>query len=174
MKVDWMSDPLFNSYLAVPWKAEYVRRTKDPNRCILCEIAQKKGSEETWEVFRDDTVMVLLNRFPYNPGHLLIAPLRHYEEFPNLSPELVTHLSVLLQRSIRLLNRTHTPMGFNLGLNLGAAAGGSIRHIHWHVVPRYHGDLNFMEILRTRVLIETLDETLAKLQDQNQLLAGSP
>ncbi|MFW9857120.1 MAG: HIT family protein, partial [Candidatus Thorarchaeota archaeon] len=71
-------------------------------------------------------------------------------------------------------NRTHSPMGFNVGLNLGDAAGGSIRHVHWHVVPRYRGDLNFMDILRTRTLIETLDETLAKLQKHSLLLAGSP
>jgi ATP adenylyltransferase len=169
-----MSDPLFNFYLAVPWKADYVRRDKDPNRCVLCEISQKKGSEESWEVFRDNKALVLLNKFPYNPGHLLIAPLEHFEEFTNLSSDLATHLTLVLQRSIHLLNRTHTPMGFNVGLNLGAAAGGSIRHIHWHVVPRYRGDLNFMDILQTRTLIETLDETLDKLRKQSKLLAGSP
>ncbi|MFW9856622.1 MAG: HIT family protein [Candidatus Thorarchaeota archaeon] len=169
-----MSDPLFNYYLAVPWKADYVRSKKDPNRCILCEISQKRSSEDSWEVFRDDKVIVLLNKFPYTPGHLLIAPLEHFEEFTDLPQVLITRLTLILQRSVLLLNRTHSPMGFNVGLNLGDAAGGSIRHIHWHVVPRYRGDLNFMDILRTRTLIETLDETLAKLQKHSQLLAGSP
>jgi ATP adenylyltransferase len=160
-----MSDPLFNSYLSVPWKAVYVRRKKDPNKCLLCAIVQKIRGVKSWEVFRDDLVMVLLNRFPYNPGHLLISPLEHYEEYEAMPSELTSHLSVMLQRGIKLLKMTHQPMGFNIGLNLGGnIAGGSIKHIHWHLVPRYIGDLNFMEMLGTRVLIETLEETLSILK----------
>ena len=81
-----------------------------------------------------------------------------------LSLELVTHLAVMLQKAIKLLKMTHNPVAFNIGLNIGNVAGGSVNHLHWHIVPRYPGDLNFMEILQTRVLIETLDQTLAKLK----------
>jgi ATP adenylyltransferase len=158
-----MSDPLFRSYLTAPWKKEYVMQKKDPNQCIFCAIAQKTKGIEAWEVFRDEFIIILLNRFPYNPGHLLIAPLDHYENFEELPPNLAAHLTILLQRGIQLLKRTHQPTAFNIGLNLGKAAGGSMGHVHWHIVPRYPGDLNFMEILDTRVLVETLEQTLTKL-----------
>jgi len=114
--------------------------------------------------------MVLLNRFPYNPGHLLIAPLEHHEKFEELPVKLATHLTLMLQQVIKLLNTTHSPMGFNIGLNLGDIAGGSINHLYWHVVPRYPGDLNFMEILKTRVLVETLEQTLTKLRTHTNII----
>lgn len=166
-----MSNPLFRTYLTAPWKTEYVKRNKDPNQCVLCAIAQKTPGVDAWEVFRDDQIMVLLNRFPYNPGHLLIAPLEHYEKLEILPGKLVTHLTLMLQQAIKLLNFTHNPMGFNIGLNLGDVAGRSIKHVHWHVVPRYLGDLNFMEILKTRVLTETLEQTLSELRPHNNVFS---
>jgi len=165
-----MSDPLFNTYLAAPWKLDYVKQKKDPHQCILCAISQKTSGVIAWEVFRDDLIMVLLNRFPYNPGHLLIAPLEHHEKFEELPVKLATHLTLMLQQVIKLLNTTHSPMGFNIGLNLGDIAGGSINHLYWHVVPRYPGDLNFMEILKTRVLVETLEQTLTKLRTHTNII----
>ncbi|MFW9906904.1 MAG: HIT family protein [Candidatus Thorarchaeota archaeon] len=164
-----MSDPLFLSYLTAPWKKKYVKQKKDPNQCIFCAIAQKTPGIEAWEVFRDDRIMVLLNRFPYNPGHLLIAPIEHYNIFEEIPSKLIFHLTIMLQRGIKLLKHTHQPTAFNIGLNLGKIAGGSMDHIHWHIVPRYSGDLNFMEILRTRVLIETLNQTLIKLRQKNSI-----
>ena len=165
-----MSDPLFHTYLTAPWKGEYVKRKKDPNQCVLCAIAQNTPGIDSWEVFRDDSVMVLLNRFPYNPGHLLICPLDHYEQYEMISLELVTHLTNIQQRCIKLLKFTHNPTAFNIGLNIGNVAGGSINHLHWHIVPRYAGDLNFMEILHTRVLVETLEQTLIKLHQHTNIL----
>ncbi|MFX1505162.1 MAG: HIT family protein [Promethearchaeota archaeon] len=165
-----MSNPLFQSYLTAPWKIEYVKRRKDPNQCFLCAIAQKTPGIEAWEVFRDDHIMILLNRFPYNPGHLLIAPIEHYNLFEEIPTEVAFHLTVLLQRGIKLLKHTHQPTAFNIGLNLGKIAGGSIDHIHWHIVPRYSGDFNFMEILETRVLVETLEQTMSKLRPHVNIL----
>lgn len=165
-----MSDPLFNTYLTAPWKLDYVNQKKDPHQCILCAIAKKTSGVMAWEVFRDDLIMILLNRFPYNPGHLLIAPLEHHEKFEELPVKLATHLTLMLQQAIKLLNITHSPMGFNIGLNLGDIAGGSVKHLHWHVVPRYPGDLNFMEILKTRVLVETLEQTLTKLRTHTNIV----
>ncbi len=165
-----MSNPLFHSYLTAPWKAEYVKRKKDPHQCILCAIAQKTAGVDAWEVFRDDQTMVLLNRFPYNPGHLLVAPKEHFTTFEELPIKLASHLTLMLQRGIRLLKHSHNPSAFNIGLNLGTTAGGSIKHVHWHIVPRYPGDMNFMEILETRVIIETLDQTLAKLQQHVNII----
>lgn len=167
-----MPGPLFRSYLTAPWKKEYVTHKKDPNQCIFCAIAQKITGIEAWEVFRDDQIMVLLNRFPYNPGHLLIAPLDHYENFEVLPAHLASHLTIMLQRGIQLLKHTHNPSAFNIGLNLGRSAGGSVEHVHWHIVPRYLGDINFMEILQTRVLIETLNQTLVKLRPFIEILSS--
>ncbi|MFX0049805.1 MAG: HIT family protein [Candidatus Hodarchaeota archaeon] len=167
-----MADSFFNTYLTAPWKMDYVKQKKDPHQCIFCAISQKISGVITWEVFRDDLIMILLNRFPYNPGHLLIAPLEHYEKFEELPNKLVVHLTLMLQQAIKLLNTTHSPMGFNIGLNLGNIAGGSIKHLHWHIVPRYLGDLNFMEILKTRVLIETLEQTLTKLRTHTNILVS--
>ena len=165
-----MSNPLFHSYLTAPWKTDYVKRKKDPHLCIFCAIAQKTTGIEAWEVFRDEKLMVLLNRFPYNPGHLLIAPIEHYNLFEEIPSELTFHLTIMLQRGIKLLKHTHGSTAFNIGLNLGKIAGGSIDHIHWHIVPRYSGDLNFMEILETRVLVETLEQTLNKLRAHVNIL----
>ncbi|WP_455464147.1 HIT family protein [Candidatus Hodarchaeum mangrovi] len=160
----------FESYLAAPWKAEYVRKKKDSNECILCAIANKNKSITAWEVFRDDQAMILLNKYPYNPGHLLIVPLDHFEEFDMLSASLSSHLTILIQSSIKLLKKTHFPLGFNIGLNIGNVSGASVRHIHWHIVPRYYGDYNFLEILGTRVMVETLPQTLIKLQKEIEIL----
>jgi ATP adenylyltransferase len=165
-----MFDPLFNTYLTAPWKLNYVKQRKDPHQCFFCAIAQKTSGVKAWEVFRDELIMILLNRFPYNPGHLLIAPLKHYEKFEILPDDLTIHLIRKMQLAIKLLNLTHNPMGFNVGLNLGDIAGGSVKHFHWHIVPRYPGDLNFMEILRTRVLVETLEQTLTKLRTHANIL----
>ncbi|UCG89969.1 MAG: HIT domain-containing protein [Candidatus Heimdallarchaeota archaeon] len=165
-----MSKQLFRTYLTAPWKTEYVKRKKDPHKCILCAIAQKTAGVEAWEVYRDDQIMVLLNCFPYNPGHLLVSPLEHYEDYEAVPIELVTHLAILLQRGIKLLKITHQPRAFNIGLNLGNAAGGSVKHLHWHIVPRYFGDLNFMEILESRVLVETLEQTITKLRQHASIL----
>ncbi|MFX1516477.1 MAG: HIT family protein [Promethearchaeota archaeon] len=165
-----MPNPLFHSYLTAPWKTEYVKRAKDPNQCLFCAIAQKTAGIEAWEVFRDEKIMVLLNRFPYNPGHLLIVPIEHFILFEAIPSELIFHLTVMLQKGTKLLKTTHQPTAFNIGLNLGKIAGGSIDHIHWHIVPRYIGDLNFMEILETRVLVETLEQTLSKLRQHIDIL----
>ncbi|MFX0014632.1 MAG: HIT family protein [Promethearchaeota archaeon] len=165
-----MSDRLFHTYLTAPWKKEYVEQKKDPHQCILCAIAQKTAGVKSWEVFRDDQIMILLNRFPYNPGHLLVSPLDHYEQYEGISTELVSHLALVLQKCIKLLKLTHQTTMFNIGLNLGELAGGSVKHLHWHVVPRYPGDLNFMEMLETRVLVETLEQTMYKLKQNINVL----
>ena len=161
---------MFRTYLTAPWKSEYENRKKDPNQCFLNAITQRTTDVEAWEVFRDDQIMVLRNRFPYNPGHLLISPLKHHDQFEALAARLASHLTLKLQRGIKLQKHNQQPAAFNIGLNLGSVAGGSINHLHWHIVPRYPGDLNFMEILGTRVLVETLEQTLNKLQQSSSIL----
>lgn len=165
-----MTNPLFPTYLTAPWKREYVKQKKTPSQCIFCAIAKKNPGIKSWEVYRDDLIMVLLNRFPFNPGHLLVVPLEHYEEFEVIPLKLANQLTSVLQQGIQLLKITHQPQGFNIGLNIGNIAGGSINHLHWHIVPRYSADLNFMEILETRVLVETLEQTLEKLNKYKDVI----
>ena len=106
----------------------------------------------------------MLNKFPYNPGHLLVVPLRHVGDLEELSPDELLEVQMLIQRSVRAL-REDQPHGFNVGLNLGAGAGAGIpEHVHWHVVPRWNGDTNFMSVVgETRVLPELLADTARRL-----------
>src|SRR5262249_47504784 len=109
---------------------------------------------------------VILNAYPYNPGHLMVAPLRHVGELEELSSEELADGDRLLQTSVRALKDASDPHGFNVGMNLGRVAGAGVPgHLHWHVVPRWNGDTNFMPVLGvTRVLSEALSATFAKLK----------
>ena len=109
---------------------------------------------------------MVLNKFPYNPGHILVVPLRHVGELEDVTAEENAELQALLQRAIRAIRRTADPQGFNIGLNLGRMAGAGIpEHLHWHVVPRWSGDTNFMPVVGdTRVLPELLAETYQRLK----------
>ncbi|HJP67094.1 MAG TPA: HIT domain-containing protein, partial [Actinomycetota bacterium] len=117
-------------------------------------------------VARADLAFAMLNGFPYNPGHLLVAPVRHVAEFEELTPEEHAASSALLGRGLAALKRVSEPHGFNVGMNLGRVAGAGVPgHAHWHVVPRWNGDTNFMAAVgETRVLPEALEETYRKLQ----------
>jgi ATP adenylyltransferase len=108
---------------------------------------------------------VILNSFPYNPGHLMVAPFRHIGDLAELETAEFAEVDVLLVRSIHALEAETEPHGFNLGMNLGRVAGAGIPdHVHWHVVPRWNGDTNFMPVVgETRVLPELLEETYARL-----------
>ena len=172
--VNQMSEPIFPSYITAPWKAEYVMNRKDehkdPNQCIFCAIVERTPGVESWEIYRDKICIILLNKYPYNPGHLLLLPLDHYEDLSLIPLNIHSHIGKMMQRCIMLLQSTHEPVGFNIGLNMGRWGGASINHLHWHIVPRYPGDINFMEILRTRIMIETLEQTFLKIQEKREIL----
>lgn len=151
-----------------PWRMEYIESAKDtvPEGCVLCDVLE--GDEEPSErrvLYRDELAWVTLAKYPYNPGHLLVLPVRHTGELEDLTAEENAALSSLLQRSVRALREQAQPHGFNIGLNLGRIAGAGIpEHLHWHVVPRWSGDTNFMPVVgQTRVLPQLLEETFQKL-----------
>lgn len=151
-----------------PWRMEYIESAKDtvPEGCVLCDVLE--GVEEPSErrvLHRDELAWVTLAKYPYNPGHLLVLPVRHTGELEDLTAEENAALSSLLQRSVRALREQAQPHGFNIGLNLGRIAGAGIpEHLHWHVVPRWSGDTNFMPVVgQTRVLPQLLEETFQKL-----------
>ncbi len=152
--------------LWAPWRMEYIESAHDEDvDCIFCELPAQMKDEENFILARNGYAFVMLNAYPYNPGHLMVAPLRHVGELEELSDEELTDASHLLQRSIRALKEEMDPHGFNVGMNLGRVAGAGVPgHAHWHVVPRWNGDTNFMPVVgATRVLPESLDDTYRKL-----------
>lgn len=149
-----------------PWRMEYIESAKDgmPDRCVFCDLLDDPG-EAGRILARSELAFVALAKYPYNPGHLLVLPIRHTGELEELTSEENGAIAVLLQRGVRALRETAEPHGFNIGLNLGRVAGAGLpAHLHWHVVPRWSGDTNFMPVVgETRVLPELLDETYRKL-----------
>jgi ATP adenylyltransferase len=135
----------------------------DDAGCIFCAIAD--GEESDRVLARGELGYVVLNKFPYNPGHLLVVPNRHEGDLESLTAGENAELQALLQRSIRALRAESDPHGFNVGMNLGRIAGAGIPgHLHWHIVPRWSGDTNYMPVVgETRVLPELLADTYRRL-----------
>jgi ATP adenylyltransferase len=146
--------------LWAPWRLEYVQHADEDGRCIFCE------PEEVLVVERGALAIVVLNKFPYASGHLLVAPVRHTGEFA-LDPDEAAELHALAARGIDALRSLYGAHGFNVGWNLGRVAGAGIEeHVHLHVVPRWNGDTNFMPVLAdTKVLPEHLQETARRLRE---------
>jgi ATP adenylyltransferase len=153
--------------LWTPWRMEYIKSTgrDDQPECIFCELPARDDDEKNLILARSEQAFVILNAFPYNAGHLMVAPFRHVGELEDVSVEELGDLDALLQRSIRALKEEYQPHGFNIGMNLGRVAGAGIPdHVHWHVVPRWNGDTNFMPVVgQTKVLPELLGESFQRL-----------
>ena len=144
----------------------YIEAPKDPgDGCIFCDLPALGDDARVHIVARAERAFAILNSFPYNPGHLMVAPFRHTDELGSLDEAERRDVDDLLARSTDVLDAEMSPHGFNLGMNLGRVAGaGIVGHLHWHVVPRWNGDTNFMPVVgQTRVLPELLDETYRRL-----------
>jgi ATP adenylyltransferase len=156
--------------LWTPWRMEYIKSAGPENEveCIFCELPARDDDEKNLILARAEKAFVILNRYPYNPGHLMVAPFRHVGELEEAKEEELADLDRLLQRSIGALKEEYEPQGFNIGMNLGRVAGAGIPdHVHWHVVPRWNGDTNFMPVIgQTKVLPELLAETWKRLADR--------
>lgn len=139
---------------------------KRPADCFLCQKPSEQRDEENYILYRGATSYVLLNLYPYNSGHLMIAPYQHAGDLGTLSQAVAGELMSLTQRCVRILGDAYHPAGFNAGMNLGESAGaGEPGHLHMHVVPRWAGDTNFMPVLAgTKVLPEDLSQTYARLR----------
>ena len=133
--------------LWAPWRGEYVAGKKESG-CIFCPPDNNLPDEERLILYRDEKVLVLMNKFPYNTGHLLISPRRHVKDLEDLTDEELLALMKICQESIKILKKVLNPHGFNIGFNLGKVAGaGYPDHIHLQLVPRWEGDTNFLAIL---------------------------
>jgi ATP adenylyltransferase len=150
--------------LWAPWRLEYIQAADEQDGCVFC-LAAAGEDEDMLVVHRGTHAFVLLNKFPYASGHLMVAPLRHGVEFGELEDEEALELHRLARAGIGALAQTFSPQGYNLGWNLGRIAGaGIVDHVHLHVVPRWAGDTNFMPVLAdVKVLPEHLTETRRKL-----------
>ena len=151
--------------LFAPWRIEWVRRSsRTDDGCPFCRLPAAGDDEEALIVARSERSYVLLNNAPYNPGHVMIIPSRHVTDVRSLSDEEILDRERLVQRTIDAIDNTMEPDGFNTGANLGGAGGGSIPHLHTHVVPRWQGDTNFMAVLDdTKVIVQALEDSYEEL-----------
>ncbi len=152
-------------YINAPWRAEYVKLAYKTEGCIFCQAVQTKDDSHSFILYRGEHNFVILNKFPYTPGHLLIAPFKHLDS-PEKAERTASHeLWDIQKMCLEALRATYHPKGFNLGMNLGQSAGaGVVDHYHLHIIPRWPGDSNFMPLVgETRVMIETLDKTHKQL-----------
>jgi ATP adenylyltransferase len=155
--------------LFTPWRREFIESAASEAHqatCFLCAAAASPHEDRSnLVVHRDQRVFVILNRYPYNSGHVLVAPYAHTGDFAALDAATAADLMHVSQRSVGVLQQVYVPHAFNLGLNLGRTAGAGLPdHLHVHVVPRWAGDTNFMPIVgETKVLPESLDQTYARL-----------
>lgn len=153
--------------LFAPWRMKYINYAKieKPQECFICDAAKSSDLKSKLVVHRSESVIVLMNKFPYNTGHLLIAPVRHVADLGELSDEELCELARALRSAISWLKKALSPDGFNVGVNLGRVAGAGLEsHVHIHVVPRWSGDTNFMPIIAdTKVIPEALEDTYEKI-----------
>ena len=157
--------------LYTPWRFDYIKgasgeKTGTGSACVFCSIAARDDDENTFILHRAGRNFVVLNIYPYTSGHLMIVPFEHTADLPALAKETSDELMDLAKRAQGLLDETYHPHGFNLGMNLGNAAGAGVSdHLHLHVLPRWSGDANFMTTVgETRVIPEDLRSTYERLR----------
>ena len=148
-----------------PWRMQYILSDKK-KECVFCVKAKEKEDKKNYILFRDTLAFVILNIFPYNNGHLMIAPYRHVASLEELSEEELLQVMMLIKKGLTSLKKSLKADGYNIGINIGSIAGAGIAdHLHVHIVPRWSGDTNFMPILaETKVLPQHLDTTFEILQ----------
>jgi ATP adenylyltransferase len=146
---------------------QYIEQARaEPEGCLFCALAAAGDDEASMILHRGEHAFVLMNAFPYNPGHVMVAPFRHVGDVEALTDDELMGAGRLQQAAVGALREEMSPHGYNVGMNLGRVAGAGIPdHVHWHVVPRWNGDTNFMPVVgETRVLPESLEDTYRKLR----------
>jgi ATP adenylyltransferase len=153
-------------YLWSPWRMKYIETPKTTPGCVFCSVLADPDDVTNLVVARGERVFVILNRYPYTTGHIMVVPADHQPSLEKLDPFTRAEMMELVTFSIQVLELVYHPQGINVGINIGEAAGAGITdHVHMHVVPRWLGDTNFMSALgMTRVLPETLEDTYQRLK----------
>jgi len=154
-------------YLWSPWRYRYLTEARKSDGCIFCAMAADDRDEDNLIVYRGTFNFIVLNRFPYTSGHLMVVPFAHASDLSAIDEPTAAELMTLTRRAEGHLREVYRPGGLNLGMNIGESAGAGIAgHIHMHVLPRWHGDANFMTTLaETRVLPEDLSVTWRRVRD---------
>jgi len=149
--------------LWAPWRIKYILGKKEG--CIFCDKVKENMDRENYILLRGKDAFVMLNTYPYNNGHLMVAPYKHVPDFDGLEDTELAELIGLVKKSTQILKKALNPEGFNIGANVGKVAGAGVEgHIHIHIVPRWEGDTSFISTIGgTKIMPETLDETFRKL-----------
>lgn len=152
-------------YISTPWREEYIRKISKMSECIFCKALKLKNDMKAFILFRGVHNFIVLNRYPYTPGHLMIAPYKHLASFEQVRKESTDEIMDLLKLSLKVLRKKYHPHGFNTGMNLGRSAGAGVAdHYHLHVILRWTGDSNFMPLVgKTKTMIEDLETTYDRL-----------
>lgn len=158
-----------------PWRGSYVKSAESDPGCPMCNAFHAQNDRDKLVLYRGAHVFVMMNLYPYNPGHLLIAPNEHTADFINLPTPVASELMLLGQRAMAIISEVMHPQGFNAGFNLGKVSGGSVdQHLHFHVVPRWNGDLNFMPLIGgVKTVPEAIDDTYDALRPHFDALQGN-
>lgn len=154
-------------HLWSPWRMEYIMQHEPVSGCIFCDALKREDSPENLIISREKLGFVMMNRFPYTSGHIMVVPNSHQPSLELLDAETRAELMELVSHGIRVLRAVYKPEGFNVGVNIGAIAGAGVAdHVHMHIVPRWAGDTNFMSaVAATRVLPEALEDTYKRLHE---------
>jgi ATP adenylyltransferase len=152
-------------YLWSPWRYRYVSSASSEPGCLFCRVLAESQDEENFVLLRAERNLVMLNRYPYTSGHLMIAPFAHVASLEDADPAALSEMMTLARRAESALRTIYKPDGLNIGMNIGRSAGAGVAgHIHMHALPRWHGDVSFMtSVAETRVLPEDLAETYKRL-----------
>ncbi|NPA76021.1 MAG: HIT domain-containing protein [Euryarchaeota archaeon] len=159
-------------HMFAPWRIEYIKMPKQEG-CIFCTLPKEKDDEKNLILYRGTLGFVIMNNYPYNPGHLMVAPYRHVPSLEDLTDDEAMEIYKLVKASLGIIRKVMTPHGFNMGINMGRVAGaGIVDHMHVHIVPRWNGDTNFMPVLSdTRVVPQALQETYKELRKEFEKLS---
>lgn len=143
-----------------PWRSKYILNADQEDGCILCNRVRNDADSKNYILFRGERTFIIMNIFPYNNGHLMVAPYKHTGQLEDLDPEDGKEIIMSVSLGVRALRKAFQPDGFNVGMNIGRVAGAGIEdHVHMHIVPRWNGDTNFMPVLAdTKILSVSLDE----------------
>ncbi len=154
--------------LWAPWRMEYIKIANKPKGCILCDKPNESKDDENLILYRGKKNFVIMNLFPYNPGHLMVAPYRHLANIDDFTDEELHEHFEIVRRFVTISRETFNPGGFNMGINVGKIAGAGVEgHMHTHIVPRWQGDTNFMPVIGDmRVVSEGIKETYQRLKEK--------
>lgn len=152
-------------YMARPERYRYLRRAANPDTCVFCTARDEGVKFESLCLMRGQHSMVVLNKYPYNSGHVMVLPTRHCGKITLLTDEEYAEIMQTLKRTMAIIDQAYSPAGMNVGLNQGAVAGAGLPdHLHWHVIPRWAGDTNFFPLIaETKVIPETIEQTYERL-----------